>query len=110
MTPPVNDFETPSIANLVLRDGNYGKDNTFQVRVDPAKLERVTAYLGDVGESPTGDKKAERFEDAYLDELMPALREMGSATQRSARGMLPSTTTRLTMTQLTSRSDPGFGC
>jgi hypothetical protein len=27
------------------------------------------AYLGDVGESPTGDKKAEKFEDEYLDEL-----------------------------------------
>ncbi|MDR1468274.1 MAG: PHP domain-containing protein [Spirochaetaceae bacterium] len=35
------------------------------------------AYLGDVGESPTGDKKAERFEDAYLDDLMPLLRELG---------------------------------
>lgn len=28
------------------------------------------AYLGDVGQSPTGDKKAERFEDGYLDELV----------------------------------------
>ncbi len=28
------------------------------------------AYLGDVTDSPTGDKKAERFEDSYLDELM----------------------------------------
>ena len=27
-------------------------------------------YLGDVGESPTGDKKAQKFEDGYLDELM----------------------------------------
>jgi hypothetical protein len=35
------------------------------------------AYLGDVGESPTGDKKAERFEDAYLDDLMPLLKELG---------------------------------
>jgi hypothetical protein len=35
------------------------------------------AYLGDVGESPTGDKKAEQFEDAYLDELMPLLKELG---------------------------------
>jgi hypothetical protein len=26
-------------------------------------------YLGDVKESPTGDKKAEHFEDSYLDEL-----------------------------------------
>lgn len=33
----------------------------------------VYAYLGDVGESPTGDKKAERFEDAFLDTLFEEL-------------------------------------
>jgi hypothetical protein len=31
------------------------------------------AYLGDVGESPTGDKKAEQFEDSYLDQLFDEL-------------------------------------
>lgn len=35
------------------------------------------AYLGDVGESPTGDKKAEKFEDDYLDELVPELKRIG---------------------------------
>lgn len=35
------------------------------------------AYLGDVAESPTGDKKAENFEDAYLDALVPELRRIG---------------------------------
>ena len=35
------------------------------------------AYLGDVGESPTGDKKAEAFEDAFLDALMFCLRQLG---------------------------------
>jgi sugar phosphate isomerase/epimerase len=35
------------------------------------------AYLGDVGESPTGDKKAEKFEDDYLDELVPELKKIG---------------------------------
>jgi hypothetical protein len=35
------------------------------------------AYLGDVGESPTGDKKAEKFEDDFLDELIPELAEIG---------------------------------
>ncbi len=35
------------------------------------------AYLGDVGESPTGDKKAEKFEDDFLDELVPELAKMG---------------------------------
>lgn len=37
----------------------------------------VFAYLGDVGESPTGDKKAEKFEDDYLDELVPELKQIG---------------------------------
>lgn len=35
------------------------------------------AYLGDVGESPTGDKKAEHFEDAFLDDLVPELARIG---------------------------------
>lgn len=35
------------------------------------------SYLGDVGESPTGDKKAQQFEDEYVDELFAALRDLG---------------------------------
>ncbi|MDR2029272.1 MAG: PHP domain-containing protein [Treponema sp.] len=35
------------------------------------------AYLGDVGESPTGDKRAEKFEDAYLEELFDELARRG---------------------------------
>jgi len=35
------------------------------------------AYLGDVGESPTGDKKAEKFEDDFLDDLIPELKKIG---------------------------------
>lgn len=35
------------------------------------------AYLGDVSESPTGDKKAEHFEDSYLDALVPELHRLG---------------------------------
>ena len=35
------------------------------------------AYLGDVGESPTGDKKAQKFEDDFLDELFDMLSEEG---------------------------------
>jgi hypothetical protein len=31
------------------------------------------AYLGDVAESPTGDKKAEKFEDNYIEELFAEL-------------------------------------
>jgi hypothetical protein len=35
------------------------------------------AYLGDITDSPTGDKKAERFEDGYLDELMEEAVRLG---------------------------------
>jgi hypothetical protein len=35
------------------------------------------AYLGDVSVSPTGDKKAQTFEDAYLEELFQALPDLG---------------------------------
>ncbi|MFW6288475.1 MAG: PHP domain-containing protein [Spirochaetota bacterium] len=35
------------------------------------------AYLGDVGESPTGDKKAAKFEDDYLDELFEVIADVG---------------------------------
>jgi len=35
------------------------------------------AYLGDVAESPTGDKKAERFEDSYLEELFEEIARLG---------------------------------
>jgi len=34
-------------------------------------------YLGDVGESVTGDKKAQKFEDDYLDEIFVCLSENG---------------------------------
>ena len=35
------------------------------------------AYLGDVGESPTGDKKAEKFEDDFLEELLDYVAGLG---------------------------------
>jgi len=35
------------------------------------------AYLGDIISSVTGDKKAQHFEDAYIDELMKTLHELG---------------------------------
>ena len=35
------------------------------------------AYLGDVGDSVTGDKKAQKFEDAFLPELMDELEKSG---------------------------------
>ena len=35
------------------------------------------AYLGDVGESVTGDKKAQKFEDDYIEEVFECLKEEG---------------------------------
>ncbi|MDR0585285.1 MAG: PHP domain-containing protein [Treponema sp.] len=35
------------------------------------------AYLGDIKESPTGDKRAEKFEDDFIDELFPELSRLG---------------------------------
>ena len=35
------------------------------------------AYLGDVGESVTGDKKAQKFEDAFLPELLDEIKKIG---------------------------------
>ncbi len=35
------------------------------------------AYLGDVAQSPTGDKKAEQFEDSFLEELLDLLSGIG---------------------------------
>lgn len=35
------------------------------------------AYLGDVGDSVTGDKKAQKFEDDYLDLLFQVIKDLG---------------------------------
>ena len=35
------------------------------------------AYLGDVAESPTGDKKAEKFEDEFIEDLFAELSRLG---------------------------------
>jgi len=35
------------------------------------------AYLGDVTDSPTGDKRAEKFEDDFLEELISELKKIG---------------------------------
>ncbi|MBE3091839.1 MAG: PHP domain-containing protein [Candidatus Atribacteria bacterium] len=35
------------------------------------------AYLGDVTDSTTGDKRAEKFEDDFLEELIPELKKIG---------------------------------
>jgi hypothetical protein len=51
------------------------------------------AYLGDVGASVTGDKKAQKFEDDYIEELFKYLKDLGF----NAVTYMPS---RNTLTQL----------
>ncbi len=48
------------------------------------------AYLGDVGESVTGDKKTQAFEDGFLDDLIPWLKAAGftSVTYMPTRNSL----------------------
>lgn len=49
------------------------------------------AYLGDVGDSVTGDKKAQKFEDDYLDLLVRELCDLGfdAITYMPTRNTLP---------------------
>jgi len=54
------------------------------------------AYLGDVGDSVTGDKKAQKFEDDYLDELFLCLEEEGV----KAVTYMPTRNTRAQLTRL----------
>ncbi len=56
--------ETPPVADAVAAIRDMGAIPTY-------------CYLGDVGASPTGDKKAQKFEDDYLDDLFPVCRELG---------------------------------
>ena len=54
------------------------------------------AYLGDVGESPTGDKKAQKFEDDYLPELFDTLADC----QFSAVTYMPTRNTKEQLARL----------
>jgi len=49
------------------------------------------AYLGDVGDSVTGDKKAQKFEDDYLEDVFQCLKEEGvtAVTYMPTRNTMP---------------------
>ncbi len=61
------------------------------------------AYLGDVGESPTGDKKAQKFEDEYIAELFETLKEQNF----SAVTYMPSRNTAEQLADIMRRCDEG---
>ena len=56
--------ECPKVADFVAMVHKYGGVAAY-------------AYLGDVGQSVTGDKKAQKFEDDYLDELVEVIKAYG---------------------------------
>ncbi len=56
--------ETPQIAGTVEFIKQLGAIPTY-------------CYLGDVGASPTGDKKAQKFEDDYLEDVFEECRKIG---------------------------------
>jgi hypothetical protein len=56
--------ETPDVRDVVKAIKSWGAIPSY-------------CYLGDVAASPTGDKKAQTFEDAYLDELFPLVKDIG---------------------------------
>lgn len=70
-------------------------DETPDVREAVALIKECGAipsycYLGDVGASPTGDKKMQKFEDDYLEEVLDVCREVGF----DAIAYMPSRNTR----------------
>ncbi len=56
--------ECPKVADFVAMVHKYGGVAAY-------------AYLGDVGNSVTGDKKTQKFEDDYLDTLIDVIKEYG---------------------------------
>ncbi len=63
------------------------------------------AYLGDVGDSVTGDKKAQKFEDDYIDLLISELKRLGF----NAITYMPSRNTREQLERIIKLcSDNGF--
>ena len=86
MTAPDNFYEYDILG--VLKGHLVGKfyvdatDELINIREFTALAKELGAisayaYLGDVGESPTGDKKAQKFEDDYLDKLFETLKDCG---------------------------------
>ena len=61
-----SEYDCPDVSEFVKAVADVGAISAY-------------AYLGDVGESVTGDKKAQKFEDEFIDELVPELKKFGFA-------------------------------
>ena len=74
---------------------NSNLDETPYIKDAIAFIQSIGAissycYLGDVGASPTGDKKAQKFEDDYLEDVLNTCKEIGF----NAIAYMPSRNTR----------------
>ena len=83
-TAPYYDFDLLGILKSDLVGKFYidAADECYDVRVFTEFCREVGSvaaygYLGDVVDSVTGDKKAQKFEDGYLDELTGSLKGLG---------------------------------
>ncbi|MDR1801675.1 MAG: PHP domain-containing protein [Lachnospiraceae bacterium] len=74
---PANEIECPKMENCI----KFADENGIIV---------TYAYLGDIGQSVTGDKKAAKFEDEFLDELIETVVGLGF----KAISYMPSRNTR----------------
>jgi hypothetical protein len=71
-------FKSSVISDIYIQPGNdecVGVNEAVAFAKDIGAIPAY-AYLGDVTDSPTGDKKAEAFEDSYLDELFEELKTL----------------------------------
>ncbi|MDL2234108.1 PHP domain-containing protein [Ruminococcaceae bacterium OttesenSCG-928-L11] len=84
------DAECPDVAEFIAFTKEIGAISAY-------------AYLGDVGDSVTGDKKAQTFEDSYLDELVPWLSQAGF----SALTYMPTRNTRPQLERVMALCDAG---
>jgi hypothetical protein len=58
------DAECPDVIDVIKLSNEIGSISAY-------------AYLGDVGDSVTGDKKAQKFEDDFIEQLFDVIRELG---------------------------------
>lgn len=75
--------ETPDVRGVVKTVKSFGAIPSY-------------CYLGDVAASPTGDKKAQTFEDAYLEDVFAAAKKIGF----DAIAYMPSRNTQEQMTRV----------
>ena len=66
------------VANIYINATDECPDITEMISLsDSIGAISAYAYLGDVGDSVTGDKKAQKFEDEYIEELFALLHSLG---------------------------------